>query len=91
MSIDKKTGSKITVANNIGKLFARQAEIDMPEKKLLLAVLLQAVYDAIVPGGLIKHQAITYFKFDGHYWICDTIGLCPIWVKEIMRDHAGIE
>lgn len=91
MPMNAEMRGKVMMAWRICELLSRHAYSGMPEARLFLAILLQAVYDSVVAHGLVKHRAVNYFKYDGHYWICDLIGLCPIWVSEIMRDHAGIK
>lgn len=74
----------------ICKLFARQTEIDMPEQKLIFAVLSQAVSDVMNGAAMDKIDAVRFFKEGRHHLFCDIVGLNGDWVSEIMRDHAGL-
>lgn len=65
------------------------------EAKLILAVIGQAVYDVMCSGctsseRINKQQARSFFTSRRHQLFCESVGLDPDWVSEILRDHAGI-
>lgn len=88
-------------ASLIQKLFIRNADVELPEQRLWMAVLCKAI-DDLLPGER-KHpvdkvyvrnarRAARIFFERGQYVIfCDWVGLDPHWVREILRDHAGLE
>lgn len=87
--------------NLIAKLFIRNADIDLPEQKLWMAVLCNVVADLMmtqptsyysrVRAELLKRQALQFFRERNHVTLCDWLGLNPDWVVEVLRDHAGLE
>lgn len=92
--------SPVQKSNLIQKLFIRNADIELPEQRLWMAVLCHAIAD-LLPGER-KHpvdktyvrnsrRAAKIFFERGQYVIfCDWVGLDPDWVLEILRDHAGL-
>lgn len=88
-------------ANLIMKLFIRQADVELAERKLWMAVLCNAVMDLMV-GERKSYQdsmrvnrarlaAKSFFQRRHHVIFCDWLGLDPDWVLEVLRDHAGLE
>ncbi len=88
-------------ANLIIKLFIQQADIELAEQKLWIAVLGNAVMDLMV-GERKSYQdsmrvkrarlaAKSFFIERRHVIFCDWLGLNPDWVLEVLRDHAGLE
>lgn len=87
-------------ANLIMRLFIRQADIELAEQKLWMAVLGNAVMDLLL-GQRSTYQdsmrverarrnAVSFFKEGRHVTVCDWLGLNPDWVLEVLRDHAGL-
>lgn len=88
-------------ANLITKLFLQQADIELPEQKLWMAVLANAVMDLLLGKRSTyqdsmrveraRREAVSFFKDRRHVNVCDWLGLNPDWVLEVLRDHAGLE
>ena len=88
-------------ANLIIRLFIRQSDIDLPEQKLWMAVLCNAVMDLLsgkrstyqdsMRVERARREAVSFFKNRRHVTVCDWLGLNPGWVLEVLRDHAGLE
>ena len=98
-SIDEIGG--IHKANLIIKLFLQQADIELAEQKLWMAVLGNAVMDLMLGKRSTyqdsmrveraRREAVSFFKNRRHVTVCDCLGLNPDWVLEVLRDHAGLE
>lgn len=61
---------------------------DVPERRMLVAALAQAIADArILRDGCERRAARRYFEEKGHYPLCDLIGIEPErvsgWVRRI--------
>jgi hypothetical protein len=88
-------------ANLIIKLFVQQADIDLPEQKLWMAVLGNSVMDLMLGKRSTyqdsmrveraRREAVSFFCERRHVTVCDWVGLNPDWVLEVLRDHAGLE
>lgn len=88
-------------ANLIMRLFLRNAQIEMAEQKLWMAVLCNAVMDLIMGERKsyqdamrvesARREAESFFRCKRHVTVCDWVGLDPDWVVEVLRDHAGLE
>ena len=91
----------IRKADLIIKLFLQQADIEMAEQKLWMAVLDNAVKDMMLGKRSTYHdsmrverarrEAVSFFKNRRHVTVCDWLGLNPDWVLEVLRDHAGLD
>lgn len=83
-------------AGQLMRALERGSEIsDTPEARLVLAVLRQALQDAMKEGyRLAQREAESARRFwlEGRhaYW-CDLIGLDPDYVGRLVRDHAGLQ
>lgn len=80
-------------ARNIASLLTRHAELDMPEQRLMLAVILNAISDLMDKTPSNKYwrtMSYDFFTSGTHVFFCDMCGLNPDWVVEILRDHAGL-
>lgn len=87
-------------ANLIMRLFIRQADIELAEQKLWMAVLGNAVMDLLLGQRSTyqdsmrveraRRKAVSFFKEGRHVTVCDCLGLNPDWVLEVLRDHAGL-
>ena len=88
-------------ANLIVKMFIRQADVELAEQKLWMAVLCNAVMDLMMGERntyqdamrveSARRQAESFFQRRHHVTVCDWLGLNPDWVLEVLRDHAGLE
>lgn len=80
-------------ARYIATLLARHAELEIPEQKLMLAVILKAVSDLMdkTPSNkYYRNVARELFTGKTHVFFCDMCGLNPQWVNEILRKHARL-
>lgn len=79
-------------ARHIAVLLTRHADLELPEQKLMLAVLLKAVSDLMDPYKK-NHRALAreFFTRGTSVFFCDMCGLNPEWVMDILRKHAGLE
>ena len=59
----------------------------IPEAKLWLAVLHQAICDACTDNSY-KHIARDFFIRKNHSAICELIGINPTYVTETMKKHG---
>ena len=98
-AVDEISG--VHKANLIMKLFIRQADIELAEQKLWMAVLCNAVMDLMV-GERKSYQdsmrlrrarlaAKSFFIERRHVIFCDWLGLDADWVLEVLRDHTGLD
>lgn len=79
-------------ARHIAVLLARHADLELPEQKLMLAVLLKAISDLMDPYEKNHRVLASEFFTRGTYvFFCDMCGLNPEWVMDILRKHAGLE
>lgn len=80
-------------SRDIAMILARHAELEIPEQKLMLAVILKAVSDLMDKAPSNKYHrnvAREFFTGSTHVFFCDMCGLNPQWVSEILRKHAGL-
>jgi hypothetical protein len=81
-------------ARHILMLLVRNADIQIPEQKLMFAVVMNAIQDLMDKTPSKKaHSTVAgkFFTSGTHVFFCDMCGLDPDWVVEILRDHAGLD
>lgn len=81
-------------SRNIASLLLRHAELEMPEQRLMLAVILHSISDLMDKTPSNKYWRTMSFEFftrGTHVFFCDMCGLDPDWVVEVLRDHAGLD
>ncbi|QOJ19976.1 MAG: hypothetical protein HRU77_04260 [Gammaproteobacteria bacterium] len=81
-------------SRDIALILTRHADLEIPEQKLMLAVLLKAISDLMDKTPSNKyHRAMAREFFTGSAFVffCDMCGLNPEWVMDILRKHAGLE
>lgn len=98
-AVDEISG--VHKANLIMRLFIRQADVELAEQKLWMAVVCRAVMDLMVAERKsyqdsmrvtrARNAAIQFFQRRHHVIFCDWLELDPDWVLEVLRDHAGLE
>ena len=77
------------------KLFVRNADVEIPEQVLMLAIVLHACQDLLSNGegsasASLRASAAKFFLSGQHIFYCDCVGLNPDWVVEVLRDYAGL-
>ncbi len=77
------------------RLFVRNADIEIPEQVLMLAIILHACQDLLSSGegsasASLRSSAEKFFLIGQHVFYCDCVGLNPDWVVEVLRDYAGL-
>ena len=80
-------------SRDIAIILGRHADLEVPEQKLMLAVILKAVSDLMDKTPSNKyHRAMAREFFTGSAFVffCDMCGLNPEWVMGILRKHAGL-
>ena len=80
-------------SRDIALILTRHADLEVPEQKLMLAVILKAVSDLMDKTPSNKyHRAMAREFFTGSAFVffCDMCGLNPEWVMGILRKHAGL-
>lgn len=81
-------------SRDIALILTRHADLEIPEQKLMLAVILKAVSDLMDKTPSNKyHRAMAREFFTGSAFVffCDMCSLNPDWVSDILRKHAGLE
>lgn len=91
-----------TDIQNLQKYLICHAEAEYPEQRLMLAILLGAVYDLMfypyekASAGVkysvaIRRKAAAKWFLEGkHAFFCDYVDLNPVFVIETLRKHAGL-
>jgi len=78
-------------SRDIALILTRHADLEIPEQKLMLAVLLKAISDLMDPYRKNNRALAREFFSRGTYvFFCDMCGLNPDWVMDILRKHAGL-
>lgn len=80
-------------SRDIAIILGRHADLEVPEQKLMLAVILKAVSDLMDKTPSNKYHrtmAREFFTGKGYVFFCDMCGLNPEWVRDILRKHAGL-
>lgn len=85
----------------IQRLLVRNASIEHPEQKLMMAVLCNAVADLMLKGyertsagqnaRYLRNFARNFFTTGRYVEFCDWVSLDPDWVLEVLRDYAGLK
>lgn len=78
----------IATAHQLEKVFARNAELDIPEKALFFAVIMQAVRDLAFKEQ--RRSAIEFLWSRRFAGISESIGLAHEWVRVELQRHAGL-